>query len=60
VVIGGMGSIAGAAIAGYLLGAIEGLTKVIYPEASSLVIFLFMIVTLYVRPGGLIAAKESN
>lgn len=60
VVIGGMGSIAGAAIAGYLLGAIEGVTKVIYPEASSLVIFLFMIVALYLRPGGLISAKESN
>ncbi len=60
VVIGGMGSIAGAAIAGYLLGAIEGLTKVIYPEGSSLVIFLFMIVALYLRPGGLISAKESN
>lgn len=60
VVIGGMGSIAGAAIAGYLLGAIEGLTKVIYPEASGIVIFLFMILALYVRPGGLIAAKESK
>lgn len=60
VVIGGMGSIAGAAIAGYLLGAIEGLTKVIYPEASTLVIFLFMILALYLRPAGLISAKESK
>lgn len=60
VVIGGMGSVAGAAVAGYLLGALEGLTKVILPEASGLVIFLFMIVVLYLRPEGLVSARESN
>lgn len=59
VVIGGMGSIMGAAITGYMLGIIEGLTKVIYPEAASVVIFLFMIVALYLRPAGMFASKES-
>lgn len=59
VVIGGMGSIIGAALTGYMLGVVEGLTKVIYPEAASVVIFLFMIVALYLRPEG-IFAKESS
>lgn len=53
VVIGGMGSILGAVITGFALGLIEGLTKVVYPEASSTVIFLVMIIVLLTRPSGL-------
>ncbi|ACB35848.1 inner-membrane translocator [Leptothrix cholodnii SP-6] len=53
VVIGGMGSIAGSIITGLGLGVIEGLTKVIYPEASAVVIFVIMIVVLLFRPAGL-------
>ena len=53
VVIGGMGSILGSIITGLGLGIVEGLTKVIYPEASGVVIFVIMIVVLLVRPAGL-------
>lgn len=53
VVIGGMGSIAGAIVSGFALGLAEGLTKVIYPEASSTVIFLIMALVLLVKPTGL-------
>jgi branched-chain amino acid transport system permease protein len=53
VVIGGMGSILGAIASGLLLGLIEGLTKVIYPEASNIVVFLIMALVLIVRPAGL-------
>ena len=53
VVIGGMGSIMGAIVTGYLLGIVEGLTKYFYPEASSLAIFVLMTVILLVRPTGL-------
>jgi branched-chain amino acid transport system permease protein len=53
VVIGGMGSIAGAIITGVLMGVIEGLTKTFYPPASSAVIFLVMVLVLLVRPSGL-------
>lgn len=53
VVIGGMGSIFGAIVSGLVLGLIEGLTKVIYPEASSIVVFLTMAVVLIWRPAGL-------
>jgi branched-chain amino acid transport system permease protein len=53
VVIGGMGSIVGAILTGLMMGIVEGLTKVYYPEASSVVIFLVMIIVLLVRPSGL-------
>jgi branched-chain amino acid transport system permease protein len=53
VVIGGMGSILGAIVTGLGLGLIEGLTKVVYPEASGVVIFIVMIAVLLVRPAGL-------
>jgi len=53
VVIGGMGSIAGSIITGLSLGVIEGLTKVFYPEASSVSIFVIMIIVLLLKPAGL-------
>lgn len=53
VVIGGMGSILGAVTTGFVLGLIEGLTKVFYPEGSSMVVFVIMAIVLLVRPAGL-------
>ncbi|WP_445082882.1 branched-chain amino acid ABC transporter permease [Chelativorans sp. YIM 93263] len=53
VVVGGMGSILGAITTGYMLGIAEGLTKVFYPEASNIVIFVIMALVLLVRPAGL-------
>ncbi|MGX8008194.1 branched-chain amino acid ABC transporter permease [Mesorhizobium sp. ORM8.1] len=53
VVVGGMGSILGAIITGYMLGLAEGLTKVFYPEASNLVVFVIMAIVLLLRPAGL-------
>ena len=53
VVIGGMGSILGSILTGLGLGVIEGLTKVLYPEASAVVIFLIMVLVLLVKPAGL-------
>jgi branched-chain amino acid transport system permease protein len=53
VVIGGMGSIMGAIITGYMLGIIEGLTRVFYPEASAVVIFVIMAIVLMIKPEGL-------
>jgi branched-chain amino acid transport system permease protein len=53
VVIGGMGSILGSIVTGFLLGVVEGLTKVFYPEASNTVIFVIMAIVLLVRPAGL-------
>lgn len=53
VVIGGMGSILGSIVTGLGLGVVEGLTKVVYPEASAVVIFVIMVVVLLLRPAGL-------
>jgi len=53
VVIGGMGSILGAIVTGFVLGITEGLTKVFFPEASNTVIFVIMVLVLLVRPAGL-------
>ncbi|MCM2472679.1 branched-chain amino acid ABC transporter permease [Rhizobium sp. CG5] len=53
VVVGGMGSILGAIVTGYMLGIAEGLTKVFYPEASNIVVFVIMAVVLLIRPAGL-------
>ena len=53
VVIGGMGSIMGSIVTGFMLGVIEGLTKVFYPEASNTVVFVIMAIVLLIKPAGL-------
>ncbi|MFC0281406.1 branched-chain amino acid ABC transporter permease [Falsigemmobacter intermedius] len=53
VVIGGMGSILGAIVTGYMLGIVEGLCKVFYPEAANIVVFVIMAIVLLLRPAGL-------
>ncbi len=58
VVIGGMGSILGSIITGVLLGLVEGLTKVFYPEASNIVVFVIMAIVLMVRPAGLFGKEK--
>jgi len=58
VVIGGMGSIMGAILTGLGLGVIEGLTKVFWPEASSTVVFVIMVVVLLTRPAGLFGREK--
>jgi branched-chain amino acid transport system permease protein len=58
VVIGGMGSIMGAILTGLGLGVIEGLTKVFYPEASSTVVFVIMVIVLLLRPAGLFGKEK--
>jgi branched-chain amino acid transport system permease protein len=58
VVIGGMGSILGSIVTGIGLGLIEGLTKVFYPEASAVVIFVIMVIVLLVRPAGLFGKEQ--
>lgn len=53
VVIGGMGSIAGSIVTGFMLGLIQGITEVFWPEASQTVVFVIMAVVLLTRPAGL-------
>jgi branched-chain amino acid transport system permease protein len=58
VVIGGMGSILGSILTGLGLGLIEGLTRLFYPEASAVVIFVIMVIVLLVRPAGLFGREN--
>lgn len=58
VVIGGMGSIMGSIVTGLGLGVIEGLTKVFYPEASTTVVFVIMVIVLLLRPAGLFGKQR--
>ena len=58
VVIGGLGSVLGSIVTGLALGLLEGLSKVFYPEASSMVIFAMMIVVLMLKPAGLFGAER--
>jgi branched-chain amino acid transport system permease protein len=53
VVIGGMGSIMGSIVTGFMLGVLEGLTKYFYPEASNTVVFVFLVLVLLLKPAGL-------
>ncbi|MCW5665549.1 MAG: branched-chain amino acid ABC transporter permease [Piscinibacter sp.] len=58
VVIGGMGSILGSILTGLMLGIVEGLTKVFYPEASNIVVFVIMAIVLILRPAGLFGKER--
>ena len=58
VVIGGMGSILGSIVTGIGVGLVEGLTKFIWPQAASVVVFVLMALVLLVRPAGLFGRQK--
>ncbi len=58
VVIGGMGSIAGSIVTGLGVGIVEGMTRFLYPEASSVVVFVLMAIVLLLRPAGLFGRER--
>ena len=43
----------GVALAGFGLGVIEGITKLVYPDGAGMVVFVVMLIVLAVRPQGL-------
>ena len=53
VVIGGMGSIAGAVVAGFAVGVLASLGAVFDPALENILVFALMAVVLIVRPAGL-------
>jgi len=58
VVIGGLGSIMGSIITAFVVGLIEGLTKVFYPEASNTIVYVIMVLILLLRPQGLFGKRN--
>jgi branched-chain amino acid transport system permease protein len=58
VVVGGMGSIAGAFLAALLIGELSAFGIWIFPEITLVLTFLIMAVVLVVRPWGLLGKPE--
>lgn len=52
-VVGGMGSLMGAAVAGLLLGIVVSLTSLFVPEMATIAMFALMALVLLIRPQGL-------
>ncbi len=52
-VVGGMGSLPGAVVAGLLVGVVSSLTSLFAPDLAELSIFVLMALVLLVRPQGL-------
>jgi branched-chain amino acid transport system permease protein len=59
VVIGGLGSMAGALIGALLVGLIRAFSLVVYPEFEILAIYLIVIATLLCKPSGLFGKAAS-
>jgi branched-chain amino acid transport system permease protein len=57
VVIGGLGSFAGAVIAGLLVGVVIALTIQFQPDAAAAVMYVFMAIVLLLRPRGLLGER---
>ena len=53
IVVGGMGSLVGAVVAGLLMGQVVGLTTYFAPALAEIMVFIAMAVVLLVRPSGL-------
>ena len=58
VVIGGMGSILGSFVTGFGLGLVEGMCKVVAPQATATAVFVIMVLVLLVRPAGLFGKRS--
>ena len=51
-VVGGMGSLVGAVVAGLLVGVVVAMTSLFAPEMAQVAIFALMAIVLLIRPQG--------
>ncbi|MHC4457812.1 MAG: branched-chain amino acid ABC transporter permease [Planctomycetota bacterium] len=58
VVVGGLGSLSGAALAGILIGVFESFSVILFPAFTGAVMYIIMVVVLLVRPQGLLGVEE--
>lgn len=63
-IVGGLGSLSGAVLGGFLLGALEVVFQVILPPEQLIfrdpIVLFFLIAVLLFRPGGLIRAQKES
>ena len=57
VVVAGLGSVIGAIMAGILIGLAQGVTTIWWPEATNVVIYVMMGLTIILRPQGLFGKR---
>ncbi|HMB33757.1 MAG TPA: branched-chain amino acid ABC transporter permease [Methylomirabilota bacterium] len=53
IVVGGMGSLLGAVVAGILMGQVVGITTFLAPKLAEIMVFVVMALVLLVRPSGI-------
>lgn len=53
VVVGGMGSLLGAVVAGIMMGQVVGITTLFAPKLAEIMVFVVMAVVLLIRPSGI-------
>ena len=58
VIVGGMGSITGAAIGALLIGLAEQIGLVYFPTYGVVLTFVIMVVTLAIRPQGIMGKAQ--
>jgi branched-chain amino acid transport system permease protein len=58
VVLGGIGSVAGAAIGALLIGISDSFGKVFFPNFSSFTVYVLMAIVLLWRPAGILGRRE--
>lgn len=58
VVLGGIGSVAGAAVGALLIGLTDTFGKVFFPSVSSILIYVLMAAILLWRPNGILGRRE--
>jgi branched-chain amino acid transport system permease protein len=59
VVIGGLGSIVGAVVGGFLVGLVEAFGQAYAPTFAQIAIFILMALVVLVRPAGLFGREEA-
>jgi branched-chain amino acid transport system permease protein len=60
VVVGGLGSLGGAALGALMVGIVRSLAVRYWPEAELFTIYFVMAMVLIVRPKGLFSAPEAR
>jgi branched-chain amino acid transport system permease protein len=58
IVVGGIGSITGAALGALLIGLTDTFGKVFFPSVSSILIYVLMAAVLVWRPNGILGRRE--
>ena len=58
VVVGGLGSLSGAALAGILIGVLESFSVILFPAFTGAMMYMVMVIVLLVRPQGLLGIEE--